>query len=526
MKHDESIPRVMRTDAQDALKDNLGAFWSGVFRDQDLVDSGMSSRILSAAQLYLDVMEALDLRDHTGSPVFHREHWHPLLIWRSQRNTGRGLKVGMEDTPVIGPQRCPDDDPDCYLRDVYKENEVFTVGGNAEYSKVNTYPIGGRIGGRLVSVRTCICDSISSPKHILAQDRDFSVDGGVIAIRKEQDPFDVEGYRLVDDGSDRAAVMWVCDGEFDTNNVADFLGYPMGFDVASTEAASAMLSAYWDAVVHGLAPRYLNAVLGAVFGVPTVKEPSVVRSVSDPYEIRGKSFVDVVTDKCVHVVRAGHILPGVRRGKELAPGDFLTDEIRVDHSLSADEVAAMVDSGELGSLSLPPGSVLGVGSSVVIEGIESQFQEDGGWFQLNTGDSVDSPFWKAVRGRTTVEERRALFDRMSRGSATVNPLKSIGYAVLANTVLVRAYVSLLDDPCAPLVLDALVRLVPAYASVLVVQAVSATAADGSDGIDLGRAADEVVTKVVSQESVSEAEDSMAASDGVAFTFVPVAQTEV
>ena len=203
MRHDTSIPHDLHTSVRYSVKDTLGAFWSSVYRDQDFVDSELYARILSAAQLHIDVMEYLSIRDHSNSPIFHREHWHPVLVKYSQRNTGRGLVIGMPDPPVIGSQ--PEGS-------VYLQGSIFEVGGNAELSKVVTYPFQALPGCRMMRVRTCICDSISSPSHILIQGRDFDIDSdnGVLIVRREQDPFSVDGYRIDEDGDDRIAVGLRC----------------------------------------------------------------------------------------------------------------------------------------------------------------------------------------------------------------------------------------------------------------------------------------------------------------------------
>ena len=269
MKHDTAIPLPLHTGFAADVRDALGAFWSSVFRDRELVDATVSARVLSACQAYIDVMEALSLRDHSGMPVFHREHWHPLLIRLSKRNTGCGLVLGMENAK-LGPQ------PEA---SIYLEDSVFVIGGNAEFSKVNTYPLDPS-ARNLVSVGTCICDAIGAPLHVLFPGRDFMLRDGVLLVRKEQDPFAAGGYRIVEDGDDRIAVVWVCDAALDREHVGDFLAYPLGFDTPSTPVAARLLSALWDVVVYGLTPRHLNLLLGALFDVPTVPRDTAVESVT------------------------------------------------------------------------------------------------------------------------------------------------------------------------------------------------------------------------------------------------------
>lgn len=476
MRHDTAIPHVLHDEAVASVKDALGAFWSSVFRDQALVDALLTARVLSAAQMHIDVMEALSLRDHSGSPVFHREHWHPIVVRLSKRNTATALTVGMPDTPVLGKQAADGA--------VYLPNEVFVVGGNALYSKVNTYPIEAMEGCPLVRVVTALCDSVSAPRHVLSQGRDFSVERGVLVIRKEQDPFDAGGYRIVEDGDDQLAVLWACDAEFDQDNVSDFLGYPLGLHAPSTDAASRMLSALWDAVTLGLTPISLNRVLGAVFDVPMVERDTAVESVTadgdDSIVVTGDEVYRIETSRLPRL-DGGDI--AIRAGTPLDAGAFLTDEISVYWGLSVDDVAQLLDDGRLGRVVLPPGSVAGVDEAVVIES-GMRDVEDGGWFKLNDGDSADSPFWQAVFARTTEDERKALCAAMgaTEDDPRVDPFRSLVPAVLANQIRVYTSRSLPADPYAGLVLDYLQRLVPSYASLLLTQEVDVS--DGHDSLTL------------------------------------------
>ena len=509
MSHDISIPTDLHDGAVASVKDALGAFWSSVFRDQDLVDALLSARVMAAGQKHIDAMEALSLRDHENSPVMHREHWHPVVVRLSRRDTASVMRVGMPDTPVVGEQ--PDDE------EVYLPNEVFVVGGNALYSKVYTYPIEVAEVSAPVSVATALCDSVSSPKHMLSQGRDFTIDDGVLAIRKEKDPFETGGYLVEDDGDDKVAVLWACDAEFDRDNVSDFLGYPLGLHAPSTAAASTMLSALWDAITLGLTPVSLSRILGAVFDVPAITRDTVVESVEDD----GSDKI-VVTGDSVYRISADRLPESIVEGCSLNAGSFLTDELSAYWGLSADDIALLEAEGLLGRVYLPPGSVAGVDSTVVVEPRESAI-ENGGWFMLNGGDSPDSPFWRAVFARTTQAEREQMCASLADGGYTVDPLKAVGPAILANLILVRTSRGPICDPCAGLVLDFLHRLVPSYASLLVIQDVDAT--DDSDTLDLADAED-TATAARSPDSLADGLVDPVGSDSAYFRLIPIAATEV
>jgi len=422
MRHDPSIPLDLHTQAGASVKEALGLFWSSLFRDRELVEAEIAARVLSACQAYIDAMEALSLRDHTSMPVFHREHWHPALIRLSERNTGCGLAIGMDGDPKIGPQR---------EGTVFTVGETFVVGGNAEYSKVYTYPLDAETGKRLVSVGTCLCDSIVAPDHILSQGRDFMVRDGVLLIRKEHDPFTVDGYRIVEDGDDSIAVLWLCDAEFDREHVGDFLAYPLGFDVKSTPSAAKMLSALWDVVVYGLTPLHLNMLLGALFDVPTVPRSTVVESI----EYSG-SDATVTTSDDVYRIERSRVEGSVAVGDALPAGSFLTGEITVYHGLSEGEVDDLVDRGVITSLTLPPGSVAGVDVGVDVENIVSPLEVgDSGsyeWFKLSAADSRGSPFWQAVFGRTTAAQRIALCNPIAQNLFDITAFAGHMYAPFAH----------------------------------------------------------------------------------------------
>jgi len=511
MRHDTTIPNGFHDGAVSSVKGALGAFWSSVFRDQELVDALLAARVLAAGQLYVDVMEALSLRDHAGSPVFHREHWHPLVIRLSQRNKASVMTVGMPDTPVVGAQPSSGS--------VYLPDEVFVVGGNPLYSKVNTYPIERPDSRPLVKVATALCDSIASPRHVLSQGRDFSIERGVLAVRKEQDPFDSDGYLVLDDGDDKVAVLWACDAELDNDNVSDFLGYPLGLYAPSTETASGALSALWDAVTLGLTPITLNKVLGAVFDVPVVACDTTVEAITDD----GDDCL-VVTDDRVYCIEKSRLSDRVRAsvGATLKKGTFLTDEIAVHWGVSATDLEQLRADARLVRVSLPPGSVAGVDEAVVIAAGD-RGRESGGWFKLSDGDTADSPFWRAVFSRTTEPERNALYDRLRGDNATVDPLRDIGPVVLANMILVYTTRLPAAGSCAELVLPFLGRLVPSFASLLVVLDVQAD----ETGADAMTMADDATAQRVRYNSSTFFSSTMdAAGDSVSFMFVPSTPTEV
>ena len=91
----------------DTLFDWLGSFWAKVYEDPEFIQYMQGGRALRIAQLYLDLLENLKLKDRENAPVFHRERWHPVVIRKSMRNKGSVnlLRLGAEtEAKLLTPQ--------------------------------------------------------------------------------------------------------------------------------------------------------------------------------------------------------------------------------------------------------------------------------------------------------------------------------------------------------------------------------------------------------------------------------------
>lgn len=401
-----TIPRNFQADARGFIKDSLGAFWGSVFGDQDLVDSLIEVRVLSAAQLQLDALEALSLRDHSRFPTFHKEHWYPITVRLSQRNTPHALEVGQPfvydgagySVSSIGGQA---------IGSPVAPGTVLKIGKTVEDDAVVAYPftVGG--GRRLNRVRTCICDSLVRPSHILLPEEDFSIDVDgdtcTLYVIKAHDPFTDGGYRIIDDSDDKVAVLWCCDAEFDTNNVSDFAGYPLGVATATSERAARMLSALWDVMIYGVTDKHLKGALDAIF---------------DPPE--------------------------------------WADAIQV-YNGAVDQGISLYD------IMLPKGAVRGLDIPLTIMTYLSNIAD--GKIGLGDGEQPDAAqFWRVVHGNTPPSELTGMLWDMhtyvgGRGGIA-DPMQVLGHLFLRNSIIVTVPTPLCDDPFAPVALGMLKDLVP------------------------------------------------------------------
>lgn len=401
MTRETAIPHDVHARASSDIRTSLGSFWDTVFQESGLVDAITDSKAMGLAQAELDSAEALAARDHRVSPAYHREHWYPVVLRKSRRNSVSAATIGMPDTPVMGGQT---------EGSVYLDGEVFQVGTHQDYSKVVTYPLPEDCG--LVSVRTCITDSISSPAALLIPGRDFFISGGVVAIRSEKDPFSSGNFRVEPSADDSLVTLWCCDAELDHGNVARFIGYPLGLHVPSTATARDTVAALWDSLAHGTTEAILNTALGLIFGVPVIQEDSVVQQV-EPCAPAGTC--KVVTDKAVYLAPTGRLAEWVNVGAKLRRGDFITTDVAVRSRMSHEDVDRLISDGGISRLTLPPGAVYGVDAPITVESRTSRI-EAGGWFKLNAEDTDKSAFWHGVLSKTDPFERLELVSRIAKES--------------------------------------------------------------------------------------------------------------
>ena len=283
----------------------LGSFWNEVYEDAEFVKYVQGGRAIRLAQLYLDLLENLKLRDRSNAPVFHRERWHPVVL-RYKRDWNKGeagmLKLGAGNEAVLGaqPAESPSGEPS-----IYPEGTMFTVGGvDSKFSGIVIFPL-----DRISDVTTCIVDNIADPKTVLHRGVDFIVKDG-----------------SVDDEADVEVVLWCCDALFDRNFLYDHLGYAMRLPTGSTEVMKRVVNSVWNMVADGCTPRLLRSAICAMCGSPTIKDESETVEAIYPAGTSLEDRMQIVTDKNVYDLLPGATLrKGVKIGatmKRFEPFDL------------------------------------------------------------------------------------------------------------------------------------------------------------------------------------------------------------
>jgi hypothetical protein len=312
------LPLLTLANTAMLLQEWLGNFWTQVYQDNTLVENIQIGRSLLAAQTYLDALETLDLRDHTRNPVFHRERWMPIVLRRSQRNTGNSaiLTTYMDPAPIIGPQA---------YGSGYKPGAIFQIGGYADYENITHYPVGSTINATYGHVT----DNPIKPTVILAAGSDFKLDAGALSFKKDVDPFESGKFTAItvldeDGNEDSEITLWCSDVLIDRDYVYNHLSYVLGVKVASTDTLADLLANLWALKTSGPVLGLFKAAIHAALGEPYITSDSETVE----YITTGDAVQTVVTNLNTYNLNLNATLT-VAVGDVLTYGDGMSNAIRI-----------------------------------------------------------------------------------------------------------------------------------------------------------------------------------------------------
>lgn len=324
----------------DTLYSWLGSLWRTIHRGDDMVRGLQQARGMRLAQLYLNLLEAAQLQDRNGAPVFHRELWHPIVLRKSERNKSQENMLLMGSRAQIGPQ---------WHQEPYGIGTVLEMGRMANYADYVTYPITKNI----VGMATTIVDNIINPTVVMHYDSgdgkgDFKFRNNSIIFPKKLDPLASDSafdkvdipsmYPDPDDPStmvsDVEVVLWASNVLIDKNYLAEHLSYPLGANASSSAIVKRILNAAWSSVTSSLTPELLKTLLAAMMNIPVIqreKETVVNIETTDEAQV-------VHTDAGTYYVsRKAHLIEGLHAGSVLHRGDLLDESVRIYSHLNVDK---------------------------------------------------------------------------------------------------------------------------------------------------------------------------------------------
>lgn len=478
-----AVPVEQIPDTADLLIRWLRTFWTKLYKDKQFIKHLQASRAHTCAQLYLDILENINLLDHNNAPVFHRERWYPIVIRKSFQNMAEAAKPRLGDAGLTiesGP-------PSGYSEQV-KIGEYTSKDATVAYATKD----------ELKHVVSCIVDSIVEPSVVLRPGEDFEVGNRSIVLKKSVDPFAEDSPFPVfevpetpDQPATVETVLWACDALIDKNYVANHMGYAVGLDTKSDEDSADFVRHVWDATTDGLNICHLKQILAALCRVPCILEDvekvESVDSSSDPKV--------VVTDKNVYTFDSqASFAPAVFEGATLHRGDLLDTSVRIyPFVVDADRVKGY--SGftlekfmeDVSSIEIPGAMISGDSSGfyatwdekdVVYNGLDSNGNPK---LSFDLGTESDDLFWSSVWSKYEKrgDSMETCFDGLETPSGVgescgkVVPIKFfLRNLVGANTLIVVVDTDRVptDAPLYdPNFYNALRKLVPSYVRLYMVE---------------------------------------------------------
>ena len=486
----EAIPSAFSTDTAVRLVGFLRTFWTKLYKDPAFIRYLQGARSLKVAQLYVDMLESLQLLNHTKAPVFHRERWYPIVVRKSEVNKcdAATLKVGKGNAGVI--EKPDEGQPE----GIYEEGQKLYVGKDNSINGLAMY----KLNDDIVDVISCVVDSVADPKVILVKDKDFKISDNSIILREDVDPFNEKsGFPVFDipegpdNEEDKEAVLWACDTLIDKNYVFDFSGYAVGLDGKSCETYANIVKSVWDATSDGLSIEHLREVLAALCGIPVVKEKE--EQVTSIYESDG--FTTVITDKNVYRLgpnEGGYTLrKKVKAGNTLFKGEFLDTSVRIYPFVrSTDDVEKFTEFSaeqfkkDVASMSIPkalirsadvPGFYVGWDAvPVVFEGYDANDNPKYS-FDLGLDDYSHVKYWTGVWSEyeKAGKSMEGCFDGLESGSINqgdicgeIVPIEFfLKNLVGANTLIITVDTDTISEEAPlydPNFFQAFRKLIPAY----------------------------------------------------------------
>lgn len=281
-----TLPEVL------AFMRRLGNFWSTLFDAKSQIVSWSRAQAWHRAQLYLDLLEAIQCRVFKDVPVFHRELWLPILVSSS----------------------------DLYGA-VARYGDGFEYGNQLIYGGVLDNAWETPVDGDVKRIRFLMNNPVT-PTAVYTEGIHYRIvaDRIVWSIDPLLDPDNADSIKEV--GDDKQLMLWGHEAETDKQFVFHHLGSLVQLSLDSSEAYKEV--ALQLATLYTEFPSVSEFVMlvCAMAGVPAARDYETVE------EVIVTPRVQVVTDKRVYDIPEGSVVT-VKVGDRLQRGDVLTEDVSV-----------------------------------------------------------------------------------------------------------------------------------------------------------------------------------------------------
>jgi len=228
----------------------LGTFWSRTYTASDQLSSYVTATAATVAQTHRNLLETAAALSRYDVPLFHREHFVPLILRRSQINSAA------TNTPKFN-----------------REPILFDGGVKFEVplaSDLYAFPL----PEKLVNVGK-IFNKITFPTVALSTNFDFYIDNDNAAIVFLNNPFDnaslPRSSAVIAGKDDEEMTLWAFCGDYDYEYVFNQFAYALGVKLRTTQGYKDLTNAIFDSLIDGgAAATNINTALAAICNIPVV----------------------------------------------------------------------------------------------------------------------------------------------------------------------------------------------------------------------------------------------------------------
>jgi hypothetical protein len=245
------------------FSDFIGYFWKHIFERGVIADSVGAYSSMQLAQIYKDMVCAINSVSVKTIPIFRRELIYPIVLSRREIEDnlanlayGDGLVYGTQNefSPAIG--------------------EVILFGQKyAKKEKLSATISGQNIP--IISGKTVAMNSLYGATELLLSGVDFVINGE--KIRFKENPFEGGKFPIRDvvrdDGeADQEIVVWLMDVDIEKFDLFRNFGGIFTAKIESSEQYRSLCLSIFDLISHGFSNRKVQTFLSCACGCPVIKE--------------------------------------------------------------------------------------------------------------------------------------------------------------------------------------------------------------------------------------------------------------
>lgn len=317
----KTYPATGSTNAN-LLYKGLGTFWTQVFQERATLKGLTQAQAEELIQRQYDLIEVLDSYAVKDVHIFHKEKWHPIVLFKSKLNQAP-LQFQPDDA-VFGPQ--PATDP-------YYAGVEFQFG----FPKIPSAEVYTYTPDESIKKMFVLADKVINPAIVLVKGTDVVIRNDVLFFNKDvfNMPELVKTPVISDLGEpvtytdlngnvqeDETVTLWMYHGELDRDAIWRNFGVLFNLHHENNQFYKDLMKAIFAMYVDGPTVKSIKTLCATLLEVPVVETAEEVVEVV----FTDSQYHHVVTNKATYKFDVFYtVLPHVVPGAIVKAGDVLVD---------------------------------------------------------------------------------------------------------------------------------------------------------------------------------------------------------